>query len=91
MKKRLESTNENYDVWINDLKLRYRAMQMKSAIAVNSALIEFYWNLGKDISEKYVGTKIYGTDFFTRLSHDLKIAIPESQGNKGNGRIIGVV
>ena len=37
MKKRLESTNENYDVWINDLKLRYRAMQMKSAIAVNSA------------------------------------------------------
>ena len=83
MKKRLESTNENYDVWINDLKLRYRAMQMKSAIAVNSALIEFYWNLGKDICEKYkelTKTEIYGCKFFNKLSLDLKRLIPESTG-----------
>ena len=39
-----------YTVWIADLKRRYRAMQIKAAVAVNSALIEFYWNLGKDIT-----------------------------------------
>ena len=55
---------QSYTAWIADLKRRYRATQVKAAGAVNSALIEFYWNLGKDIREKYVGTKIYGTGFF---------------------------
>ena len=66
--------------WIADLKRRYRATQIKAAVAVNSALIEFYWDLGKDVREKYVGTKIYGTGFFRRLSVDLKEAIPDAEG-----------
>ena len=69
-----------YVAWIGELKKRYRATQIKAAVAVNSALIEFYWNLGRDISERYANTKIYGADFFSRLSVDLKIAIPESRG-----------
>ena len=73
-----ESTS--YASWIVELKRRYRATQIKAAVAVNSALIEFYWNLGKDISEKYVGTKIYGSGFFSRLSADLKGAIPGADG-----------
>ena len=36
---------KSYAAWIADLKHRYRATQIKAAIAVNSALIEFYWNL----------------------------------------------
>ena len=43
----------SYLNWIVDLKRRYRATQIKAAVAVNSALIEFYWNLGKDIAEKF--------------------------------------
>ena len=35
-----------YLTWIAELKKRYRATQIKAAVAVNSALIEFYWNLG---------------------------------------------
>ena len=73
-----ESTS--YASWIVELKRRYRATQIKAAVAVNSALMEFYWNLGKDISEKYVGTKIYGSGFFSRLSADLKGAIPGADG-----------
>ena len=71
---------QSYTAWIADLKRRYRATQIKAAVAVNSALIEFYWNLGKDVREKYVGTKIYGTGFFPRLSIDLKESIPDSEG-----------
>ena len=71
---------KGYAAWIGELKKRYRATQIKAAVAVNSALIEFYWNLGRDISERYANTKIYGADFFSRLSTDLKIAIPESSG-----------
>jgi len=73
-------TSTTYQRWISELKRRYRATQIKAAVAVNSALIEFYWNLGKDISEKYSGTKIYGADFFNRLSRDLSEAIPQSKG-----------
>ena len=71
---------QSYTTWIADLKRRYRATQIKAAVAVNSALIEFYWNLGKDVREKYVGTKIYGTGFFPRLSIDLKESIPDAEG-----------
>ena len=34
---------------------QYKATQCKAAVAVNSAMLEFYWNLCKDISEKYPG------------------------------------
>ena len=61
---------QSYTAWIADLKRRYRATQIKAAVAVNSALIEFYWNLGKDISEKYPGKK-RNIAFFANLSRDL--------------------
>ena len=51
-----DGVEKSYAAWIADLKRRYRATQIKAAVAVNTALIEFYWNLGKDISEKYAAT-----------------------------------
>lgn len=68
-----------YAAWIVDLKRRYRAIQIKAAVAVNSALIEFYWNLGKDISEKYPG-EVYGSKFFEKLSADLRQELPGIRG-----------
>ena len=73
------SSAQSYIAWIADLKRRYRATQIKAAIAVISALIEFYWNLGKDISEKYPGKK-RDAHFFHKLSADLQHAIPEATG-----------
>jgi len=70
-------TNTTYQRWIGELKRRYRATQIKAAVAVNSALIEFYWNLGKDIGEKYPGKK-RDVDFFGKLSRDLTEALPEA-------------
>ena len=72
-------TPADYRQWIGELKTRYRATQIKAAVAVNSALIEFYWNLGKDISEKYPG-EVYGGKFFEKLSADLRQAIPDVCG-----------
>ena len=72
-------TSADYRQWIGELKTRYRATQIKAAIAVNSALIEFYWNLGKDISEKYPG-EVYGGKFFEKLSADLRQALPGVRG-----------
>ena len=75
----IEKTTE-YFSWISDLKKRYHVTQIKAAIAVNTALLEFYWNLGKDISEKYALEASYGSSFFKKLSADLKIAIPDASG-----------
>lgn len=74
----IEKTPE-YFSWIGELKKRYRATQIKAAVSVNTALLEFYWNLGKDISERYPGKK-RDTGFFAVLSADLKSAIPDAKG-----------
>ena len=70
---------QSYAAWIVELKRRYRATQIKAAVAVNSALIEFYWNLGKDISEKYPG-EVYGSKFFDKLGVDLRRELPGASG-----------
>ena len=79
-----EIETQAYRSWIADLKRRYRATQVKAAVAVNSALIEYYWGLGRDISEKYsefTKSEIYGKQFFNRLSADLKEAMPGVAGH----------
>ena len=72
-------TEFDYFAWIADLKQRWRATQIKAAVAVNSALIEFYWDLGRDIAEKYPGKK-RDAGFFSKLSVDLRQAIPGATG-----------
>ena len=74
-----KTISKQYSSWIAELKKRYRATQIKAAVAVNSALIEFYWNLGKDISERYPG-KVRDAGFYQKLSADLKLAIPNATG-----------
>ena len=69
----------SYRDWILDLRKRYKAMQCKAAVAVNSAMLEFYWGLGRDISEKYPG-KRRNVAFFAKLSRDLVMDIGNAKG-----------
>ena len=80
-KTRKSDMNENtsYTNWISDLKKRYRAIQIKAAVAVNSAVLEFYWSLGHDISLLYPGKK-RKIRFFETLSKDLCLGIPNPSG-----------
>ena len=71
---------QSYTAWIADLKRRYRATQIKAAVAVNSALIEFYWNLGKDITEKFAEEAGYGSRFFEKVSFDMRTEFPNDTG-----------
>ena len=79
-KKRGEGVSDGaYLEWIADLKRRYRRTQIKAAVAVNSAMLEFYWSLGKDISGKYPGKK-RNLGFFDNLSSDLCLGIKNPVG-----------
>ena len=65
--------------WVASIKKRYKQSQIKAAIRVNSELIAFYFNLGKEISESSF-KKQYGNSFFKVLSEELKKDIPNSAG-----------
>ncbi|MFY1045317.1 PDDEXK nuclease domain-containing protein [Chryseobacterium sp. GP-SGM7] len=75
----LEKNNEQYISWILDLKQKIQQRQIKAAIQVNSALIEMYWDLGKEISERNF-ENTYGSSFFAQLSKDLRSEFPEIKG-----------
>jgi len=71
--------DDNFKKWVEVLSQNYKRAQIKAAIHVNSELINFYLNLGKEISEtSYKAT--YGTDFYNKLSIELKQNIPNAKG-----------
>ncbi|MFA6057098.1 MAG: PDDEXK nuclease domain-containing protein [Taibaiella sp.] len=73
----MQSISPEYKIWLGELKLKIRSVQLKAAVAVNSALIGFYWELGKMISEK---DRVWGSRFLEQVSQDLKTEFPEMQG-----------
>ena len=75
----LKENNEQYFRWISDLKQKIQQSQIKAAIQVNSALIEMYWELGKEISERSF-ENTYGSGFFKQLSNDLRNEFPDIKG-----------
>jgi predicted nuclease of restriction endonuclease-like (RecB) superfamily len=79
VKSNVDGVEKSYAAWIADLKHRYRATQIKAAVAVNTAMLEFYWTLGMDISSKYPGKK-RNIGFFDNLSNDLCLGIKNPVG-----------
>ena len=75
----LSIKDNDYLNWIGDLKKRYRQSQIKAAIKVNSELIRFYWELGRDIV-RMKGEKRWGKHFYQNLSNDLQKAFNEAKG-----------
>ena len=72
-------TDKSYVEWLSDLKQRFQRSQIKAAIRVNSAMLEFYWSLGRDINSLHAESK-WGTGFYNQLSLDLKEMFPEQTG-----------
>lgn len=68
---------DDYKYWLTEVKTKVRSSQIKAALAVNVALIEFYWDFGRMISEKQTA---WGSAFLEKLSRDLKEEFPQLQG-----------
>ena len=51
------TANKEYVEWLKELKTRYRQSQTKAAVRVNSAMLEFYWSLGRDIIQRKAESK----------------------------------
>ena len=65
--------------WVTTLSQKYKQSQMKAAYKVNSELIKFYLELGKEINNSSF-KKEYGNNFFIKLSNELKKELPNTSG-----------
>ncbi len=75
----LNSNQKTYNQWLKTIKEKVRQTQLKASIAVNSELINFYWELGKSIIEKQQENE-WGSSVIDQLAIDLKKEFPEVEG-----------
>ena len=79
MDKPINILDKDYLQWVKELCKRYRQSQIKAAVKVNHVVLQFYWDLGKDICNKEAENK-YGSKFYATLSRDLRNEIPDAEG-----------
>ena len=75
--KSLNILDKDYLQWIKELSTRYRRSQVKASVKVNQVMLQFYWELGRDIVEKKAESR-WGSRFMKNLSRDLKEVNPNA-------------
>ena len=73
------TADRDYVQWITDIKSRYRNSQIKAAIKVNSALLEFYWSVGRDLAVLKAEER-WGSGIVKQFALDMRNAFPEAKG-----------
>ncbi len=71
--------DKDYSAWLKELKNKVRLVQIKAAVKVNTELLLFYWELGRDIADKQKGAR-WGEGFLKQLSLDLMAEFPDMKG-----------
>ena len=71
--------SQNFKEWVQKISKDYRRAQIKAAIRVNSELLTFYFNLGKDIASSSY-KKQYGSEFYNILSKELTLITNDAKG-----------
>ena len=73
------STETTYKQLLATMKQQVKSAQAKAALAVNSSLIQLYWNMGKMISENQ--TLFEGrNNYVEQLAKDLRAEFPDMKG-----------
>jgi predicted nuclease of restriction endonuclease-like (RecB) superfamily len=72
-------TSDEYKVFIQDIKQRIQAAQIKAAVTVNREMLSLYWDLGLSIIEKQK-LSAWGDGFIKQMSKDLQEEFPEMKG-----------
>jgi predicted nuclease of restriction endonuclease-like (RecB) superfamily len=68
---------EGYAEWFADVKARVHAAQQRAALAVNKELLQLYWQLGHDLSDR---RREWGSGVIDQVSSDMRAAFPEMKG-----------
>ena len=70
---------QNFKDWVATLTGKYKRAQIKASIRVNSELIAYYFELGREINRTSFKKK-YGTKFFENLSRELRKELSDAKG-----------
>ncbi|MDO8366554.1 MAG: PDDEXK nuclease domain-containing protein [Saprospiraceae bacterium] len=77
--KQPSSIPPEYRPWLENLKSRIRAAQIKAALSVNQHLIRLYWELGQMIAERQENAQ-WGAAALEAVAADLKVEFPNLTG-----------
>jgi predicted nuclease of restriction endonuclease-like (RecB) superfamily len=75
----LPSAPPGYLKWFAALKTRIHTTRLRTALAVNTELIQLYWSIGRDILARQAEHG-WGNKIVDRLAADLRVEFPDARG-----------
>ena len=73
------TADEGYVQWMADIKQRFRQSQVKAAVRVNTAMLEFYWSVGRDLVALRAEER-WGAGVVKQFALDMRQAFPDETG-----------
>ena len=73
------TADKEYVEWLSDVKTRFRQSQTKAAIRVNTAMLEFYWSIGRDLVALRAEER-WGAGVVKQFALDMQQAFPDITG-----------
>ena len=73
------SLDKDYCAFLVQLKDKVRSTQLKASIAANTILVDFYWEIGKEIVRLDLENR-WGAKLIDQLSVDLRLEFSEIKG-----------
>ena len=73
------TSDEGYVQWMADIKQRFRQSQLKAAVRVNTAMLEFYWSVGRDLVALRAEER-RGAGVVKQFALDMRQAFPNETG-----------
>ena len=61
--------SDEYNLWLEQIKQLYRNSKIKASLKVNNELLEFYWQLGREMYERRI-EEVWGSGIVEKLSSD---------------------
>lgn len=71
--------DNEYVEWLSDVKARFHQSQIKAAIRVNTAMLEFYWSIGRDLVALRAEER-WGAGVVKQFALDMRQAFPNETG-----------
>lgn len=72
-------SDSKYVTWLSDVKTRLRQSQIKASIRVNTAMLEFYWSIGRDLVALRAEER-WGAGVVKQFALDMRQAFPDVTG-----------
>jgi len=73
------TADEGYVQWMADIKQRFRQSQLKATVRVNTAMLEFYWSVGRDLVALRAEER-WGAGVVKQFALDMRQTFPNETG-----------